>query len=146
MSRNSVKVQVTWRGDEYNRAIMAAVERGLTKAAIVVHEAATNNLAPVYGNNARTWKVTGRLRASLSWRVGAGKVTSNTKVAANEAGDFNLPGVDDLKAVVGTNVVYARAIEFGHSKMVPGGYLRAALKDNTDRITRLIQSEIKGVR
>jgi len=66
---------------------------------------------------------TGRLRASISFEV---------DVPAKEA-------------TIGSNLIYARRIEFGHSKKAPEGYLRPALKENKQKVIGVIQSELKAV-
>jgi hypothetical protein len=76
------------------------LKKTLTKAALLVHGDSVR-LVPV---------LTGRLRASLNY-----KVESNS-------------------ATVGTNVVYAGKIEFGGSKKAPNGYLRPALYKNESKI------------
>lgn len=64
---------------------------------------------------------TGRLRASISIRV--------------------IP--KERKALIGTNVSYARKMEYGGSKKAPKGYLRKALKENEDKVKQAVAFYIK---
>ena len=66
--------------------------------------------------------VTGRLKTSINWQV------------------------DADEAVVGTNVEYAKYIEFGHSKKAPNGFLRPALDRAKPRIQAYMRAEVKKIR
>ncbi len=54
--------------------------------------------------------------------------------------------VDGSTAYVGTNVEYAEAIEKGHSKQAPQGYLQPALDKNKNRIHKIFADAIKGIK
>lgn len=63
---------------------------------------------------------TGRLRASIGYEV---------------SGE---------SAVIGTNVEYARWMEFGSSRKNPNCFLRPALDENRGKVDRMISNAVKG--
>jgi HK97 gp10 family phage protein len=53
--------------------------------------------------------------------------------------------VDETSATVGSNVVYARRIEYGHSKKAPKGYLRPALDEIRGKLKGIFDKHMKKV-
>lgn len=62
---------------------------------------------------------TGRLAQSISYRV------------------------EETSATVGSNVVYARRIEYGHSQKAPKGYLRPALDEIRPKLKAIFDKYIR---
>jgi len=89
---------------------------------------------------------TGRLRASVTWALSEGNQQGNQIVGPAQAGDqVEAPDRDVARiiAVIGTNVDYAKALEFG---FLPRGlkarpYLRPALKRAAAKIRYLFAHE-----
>jgi HK97 gp10 family phage protein len=63
---------------------------------------------------------TGRLRASITYQV------------------------NPTNAIIGSNVVYARRLEYGHSQQAPQGFLRPALDEIKGKVKGIIEKYIKG--
>lgn len=105
----AVKVKVTSRTKEVSKDIRAAVEKGLTAAALLV-EGDAKLRAPVD---------TGNLRSSINHQV------------------------DGDRATVGTNVEYAPHVEYGTSRQSAQPYLEPALRDNKDKISKIIRDAIR---
>lgn len=51
--------------------------------------------------------------------------------------------VEETSATVGSNAVYARRIEYGHSKKAPKGYLRPALDEIRPKLKAIFDKYIK---
>ena len=98
---------------KYGNRILAAAQRGITKAAIKITGDA-KTLSPVD---------TGLLRKSLFYRV--------TRESRQVLG------------VVGTNVEYAAFQEFGTSRMEPQPYMKPALDQNKENTVNLVRNEIR---
>lgn len=76
----------------------------------------------VHGDATRLAPVdTGRLRSSLTYIT------------------------EDNAAIVGTDVEYAKKMEYGGSRQAPNGYLRPALYNNIDKINSIFSKQIKGL-
>jgi hypothetical protein len=97
--------------DAINQLKNSLVNNALKTSALLVHGDATR-IVPV---------LTGRLKASLNY-----KVENNT-------------------ATVGTNVEYAEKIEYGGSQKAPQGYLRPAFYKNEDKIKEIFNKALKGL-
>lgn len=135
----ATSVKINDHSSEVIDVLIKARKRALTAAGILVQGSATENA---------TLSVdTGRLRASISYNVeNEGVITPNTAVANSDPKDTMITGVPKA-VVIGTNVVYARRIEFGWSKRQPKGYLRIAVDDNRSKIKRVINAEYeKGLK
>lgn len=114
--------------------IEKAMLRALTRAAIDVDRTAKEN-CPVD---------TGRLRASISYSVDGQEGEGFEAKENSEDIDHQIKSAPG-GAIVGTNVVYAKAIEYGHSKKAPSGYLRRALDQNEGNIKEIIKQEFGDV-
>jgi len=100
----------------------------------------------------RTPVDTGRLRASISYSVDGSTVQSNPMAKSQE--DTQV-GTQKGFAIVGTNVEYARRIEYGFSGQDSLGrtynqpkqpFLRPAVDDNLTTIKRIARNEFaKGI-
>ncbi len=91
---------------------------------------------------------TGRLRASITWALSGGKSgkTGNRVVRPAQSGDqVNEPPKrrNEIVAVVGTNVEYAKALEFGYepNNLAARPYLRPALERAAAKIKWLFVHE-----
>lgn len=88
---------------------------------------------------------TGRLRSSITWAISEGvKQGNDVKGKAQEGDQVEQPGKenDQIIAVVGTNVKYAKALEFGYSPrgLAARPYLRPALEKAIAKIKWLFAS------
>lgn len=129
-----MKMKLTNHIPEVQQQINVASERALTRIAIDVDRTAKEN-CPVD---------TGRLRASISYSVD-GKAGAGFEIKeTSEEIDHQIKSGEG-SAIVGTNVVYAKAIEYGHSKKAPSGYLRNALDQNKGNIKDIIKQEFSDV-
>lgn len=118
-----------------------AVEKALTMIGIEVEGRAADNCVVD----------TGLLRNSITYAVGGGSTEKKTYKANKpkkgsdkvESGSYSgTIGTKDEKAVyIGSNVEYAAAIEYGHSKKKPNGYLRPAVNQSQGNIKKIIEQE-----
>ncbi len=53
--------------------------------------------------------------------------------------------VEDNMAIIGTNVEYAKKMEYGGSKQAPNGYLRPAFYKNESKIESIFEKTLKGL-
>jgi len=111
-----------------------AMTRALVRACIDVDLSAKMN-CPVD---------TGRLRASISYSINGSGSEGFDTVQTSEAEDHSIKSQVG-SAIVGTNVVYAKAIEYGHSKKAPQGFLRRALDENESKIKTIVIQEFKDI-
>jgi len=93
--------------DKLKKAYEKAQNNALTAIGIFGQEKATKN-CPVDS---------GRLRASISYRVGKDKAVNYKNNANSESWDDDLDKTDENKVLIGTNVEYAQRIEFGYGKV-----------------------------
>ena len=89
---------------------------------------------------------TGRLRASITWAISENVPQGNqAKGAASEEDVVQIPDSEHnrITAVVGTNVKYARALEFGFAprNLKARPYLRPALEKAVAKIKWLFSNE-----
>lgn len=89
---------------------------------------------------------TGRLRSSITWAISEGAQQGNAvKHPAEEGDQVGEPDkkVNEIIAVVGTNVDYAKALEFGFAprNLAARPYLRPALEKAVGKIRWLFQHE-----
>ena len=88
----------------------------------VIKKSVTTAALLVHGDATRLAPVdTGRLRSSLTYIT------------------------QDNAAIVGTDVEYAKKMEYGGSKQAPNGYLRPALYNNIDKINAIFTKQLKGL-
>ena len=115
--------------------LIKARKRALTAVGIKVQAEATKNATPSVD--------TGRLRASLSYVVEDGMIIKpNLSVVNSESEDTQISGAKKA-VVIGTNVEYAKYIEYGGSQKQPRGYLRIAVDENRNIITNILNQEYK---
>lgn len=91
---------------------------------------------------------TGRLRASITWALSEGTSSKRGDHVASPAHDGDQVEAPDKRtneiiAVVGTNVEYARALEFGFAprKLAARPFLRPALEKAVGKIKWLFSNE-----
>ena len=86
---------------------------------------------------------TGRLRNSITFATSDKQGMANNKGGKEMAkeGDYKMKGIPDKHSVcIGTNVEYAPAIELGHSKKAPDGFLGIAVKNHVEEYKKMIES------
>jgi len=135
------------------KAYEKAQDKALTSIGIFVQERASKN-CPVDS---------GRLRASITYRVGKERAKQYEKNSNSEGWDDDIDKTTENKVLIGSNVEYAKKIEFGFGK-VPDmgatpikstrsktpdstgtGYLRRAIDDNRSTIKRIADNVFDGV-
>jgi phage gpG-like protein len=89
---------------------------------------------------------TGRLRSSITWAISEGAQQGNAvKSPAKEGDQVSEPDkrMGEIIAVVGTNVDYAKALEFGFAprNLAARPYLRPALEKTVAKIRWLFDHE-----
>lgn len=89
---------------------------------------------------------TGRLRSSVTWAISEGAQQGNERRGTAQQGDqVRIPRKQRKRiiAVVGTNVEYAKALEFGFEprNLKARPYLRPALKNAAAKIRYLFANE-----
>lgn len=110
-----------------------AMPRILTMIGMTVHTEAKEN-TPVD---------TGRLKASISYVVENKKPQGWENHPQSQSADHDVDGEGDGSVVIGTNVVYAKSIEYGHSKRAPSGYLKKALDATEPLLNKIVADELK---
>jgi len=104
---------------------LTAQEKGLTEVGLKLQSDASEEVAVD----------TGRLRASIAFRVGNNTINKNTfKSDKTQSQDSDLRLVRPDTVVIGSSVEYARRIEKGYSKQSPQGYLRKSVDKNRNWI------------
>lgn len=109
--------------------------KALTMSALEVHRRATEN--------AKASVDTGRLRASISYSINGNKVKGFKPVEESEPNDWNIKS-GKFYGIVGSNVAYAKRLEYGWSSRMPDGYLRKAwdsTKETRKKIFKDVMSE-----
>lgn len=116
-------------------AIEKAHTKAVTMAAIEVHKQATINATPSVD--------TGRLRASISYSIDGNQSKGFKPVKASKPNDWNIKS-GKFYGIVGSNVAYARRLEYGWSSRMPDGYLRKAwdsTRETRKKIFKDVMSE-----
>ena len=94
--------------DEYGVAAAKALGNAIYRTALNIESDAKRRLNGQLGS-AKHW-ITGRLASSVHTEIKGKNSFEGVKTSKGEDGSFGLP-VDDLEALVGTNVVYGPNIE-----------------------------------
>lgn len=120
--------------EERQKEIIDKLQQNLIKAGSLV-EGEAKYLCPVD---------TGRLRGSIStnW-TGSGMVRGKTGPPAKDEDGVSQPsgGKDTFEVVVGTNVEYGHAVEFGTQKIENRPFLFPALEMNQGKIKDLLKEK-----
>lgn len=129
-----MKVNVKFKSNigDVVKAIDEAVYKGLRASAEEVSTDAKLNAPWLYG----------RLRASIGYSVNG----ESSEGFGNEAlpQDMNIQGRHG-SAIIGTNVVYARKMEFGGSRKAPNGYMRIAIDMNREKVKKIMVMFLKRI-
>lgn len=122
------RVTFTWRGDQFERLVDRAVRKGLSDAAMVLADGVVRIFGVNHGGvpsqpgeppNSQT----GHLRNSVAF------------VTANQ----------DWQAFVGSNVPYARYLNFGTTRIEPRPWAVPALNRSRARMQRVFASSAAAV-
>jgi len=123
--------------DAFINASDEAIERALEIIGLNCENYARNN-APV---------VSGFLKNSITSAVGGKSTTiANYKAdVGDKTGSYSgtVPANKEPYVVIGTNVEYAKYVEF-NSKKKPQGYLRPALSDHFDEFKQIMENELQN--
>ena len=128
-------VKITSKIKQVSDSIEKAHTKALTMSAIEVHKLATMNATDSVD--------TGRLRGSISYSIDGEQAQGFKPVPESEAQDYNIKS-GKFFAIVGSNVVYARRLEYGWSKRMPNGFLRKAYDSSKDKIKRFFKDEMSN--
>lgn len=123
-------VKVVTKIKQVTDAIEKAHTKALTMCAIEVHKEATINATPSVD--------TGRLRASISYSIDGGQVKGFKPVKTSEPNDWGIRS-GKFYGIVGSNVVYARRLEYGWSSKMPDGYLRKAWDSTREKRKKIFK-------
>lgn len=106
--------------------VKRATKRGITKACLIVEAYAKENMTPESPSapGEAPAVVTGTLRASITHRQ------------EDEEGE--------AVGIVGTNVAYAKPLEFGTSRMAARPFMYPALEKNRANIVNAIKEELEA--
>lgn len=129
-------VTVTSKIKKVTENIEKAHIKALTMSALEVHRRATENATASVD--------TGRLRGSISYSVNGGQTQGFKPVPESENQDYNIKS-GKFYAIVGSNVVYARRLEYGWSRRMPDGFLRKAYDTSKEKIKRFFKDEMSKV-
>lgn len=121
--------------EKARREVEKAMLKGLSGAAVIVHSAAVQNATPSVQ--------TGRLRASIAFRVEDDAPKGMQSVPTSRSDDSRISSAGKMTAVVGTNVEYAASVEFNSKRS--RGYLTKALELNKANVQRYFADAVKGV-
>jgi hypothetical protein len=100
---------------EYGVHAAKALMDAIYRTALAMETDAKRRLNGQLGS-AKHW-ITGRLASSVHAEVKGKNTFAATKASEGRDGSFGLP-IDDLEALVGTNVVYGPNIEFGFDSFI----------------------------
>lgn len=136
--------------DAFLSALEKAIENGLTAIGMTAEGHAKREITKlVYsrGNNEKKYRLTGRLRNSITFAV-SGEKAHISSYEDNEGNSYSYEGTapdDKEKAVyIGTNVEYAPYVELGTSKMSPRPFLKPAATEHNDEYQKIMEAALKS--
>lgn len=89
---------------------------------------------------------TGRLRASISYSVNGGPTISpNGNVSNSKNEDTSNINSNEHNAVVGTNVVYAKSVEYGIGRRIAKPFLQPAYDESKQKIKHIFETNFSKV-
>lgn len=135
---------------EFQAALKKATERGLKAIGMAAEGNAKREITKkVYsrGNNDKKYRLTGRLRNSITFAVSGEKanIPSYTTDDGSNGGVYEGTAPEDKgKAVyIGSNVEYAPYVELGTVNMRARPFLRPAATEHAAEYKRLMEESIK---
>lgn len=135
---------------QFENAFDNAIEQGLTAVGLAAEGHAKREITKlVYsrGNNDKKYRLTGRLRNSITFAIG-GKRANKSSYSDNDGNTYTYSGtapVDKEPSVyIGSNVEYAPFVENGTSKMVARPFLKPAASGHGDEYERIMKAALKN--
>lgn len=134
---------------EVLEALDRAIERGLEAIGMAAEGHAKKILTGAVYTGDKPYKLTGRLRNSITWAVSGGKanISSYSGDSGEKGGAYDGTAPNDKqKAVyIGTNVEYAAGIELGtHRKAGAVHFLQKAATGHTKEYRELLEESLKN--
>ena len=136
--------------DEFLSAFEKALENGLTAIGMTAEGHAKRKITKlVYsrGNKEKKYRLTGRLRNSITFAISGEKANTTTYTDDNK-GVYNYSGTapdDKEKSVyIGTNVEYSKHVELGTSKMAARPFLKPAATEHSEEYKRIMEAALKS--
>lgn len=136
--------------DEVLSALEKAIENGLTDIGMTAEGHAKREITKlVYsrGNNEKKYRLTGRLRNSITFAV-SGEKAHISSYDDNNGNSYSYEGTapdDKEKAVyIGTNVDYGSFVELGTSKMPPRPFIKPAATEHNDEYKKIMEAALKS--
>lgn len=136
--------------DEFLSAFEKAIENGLTAIGMTAEGHAKREITKlVYsrGNNEKKYRLTGRLRNSITFAV-SGEKAHVSSYNDNDGNSYSYDGTapdDKEKAVyIGTNVEYSPYVELGTSKMPPRPFIKPAATEHNEEYEKIMEAALKS--
>lgn len=138
--------------DEFLHAMKKAIENGLTAIGMTAEGHAKREITKlVYsrGNNEKKYRLTGRLRNSITFAV-SGEKAHVSSYNDNDGNSYSYDGTapdDKEKAVyIGTNVEYSPYVELGTSKMPPRPFIKPAATEHNEEYEKIMEAALKSAK
>lgn len=131
-------------------ALEKAINEGLTAIGMTAEGHAKREITKlVYsrGNNEKKYRLTGRLRNSITFAI-SGEKAHISSYNDNDGNYYSYSGTapnDKEKAVyIGTNVEYGKHVELGTSKMAARPFLKPAATEHSEEYKRIMEAALKS--
>lgn len=128
-----------------------AVKQTLTAWGMTAETHAKNVLTETVYTGKKPWKLTGRLRNSITFAVGGenANISSYGTDTGDEGGVYSGKAPKEKKpyVAIGTNVVYAAGIELGtHRKAGAVHFLKHAVTEHKEEYAKILQAALKAAK
>ena len=128
-----------------------AVKKTLKTCGMTAEKHAKNVLTETVYTGKKPWKLTGRLRNSITFALGGenANISSYGTDTGDEGGVYSGKAPEERRAyvAVGTNVVYAAGIELGtHRKAGAVHFLKRAVTEHKDEYKNILQAALKAAK
>ena len=140
--------------DEVLSALERAKKNGLTAIGLTAEGHAKKKLTREVYTGDKPYKLTGRLRNSITYALAGEEThvksyTANKKKGEKERKTYTYEGTAEGKkgsgVYIGTNVEYAEGIELGtHRKAGPVHFLQDAAANHSDEYKQLMEDSMKN--
>ena len=126
-----------------------AVKQTLTAWGMTAETHAKNVLTETVYTGKKPWKLTGRLRNSITFALGGenANISSYGTDTGDEGGVYSGKAPEEKKpyVAIGTNVVYAAGIELGtHRKAGAVHFLQRAVTEHSDEYKAILEAALES--